>query len=249
MNDESDSALSTRHAGLESDRVARNVREVLDRIGRAAARAGRRPEAVRLVAATKTVSVERMRYAVEAGVRILGESRLQEALPKIEALRGQRDLDWHFIGTVQRRKVKAIVGTFAMIHSVDSLDLAVEIDRRAGEDGIRQPVLLEINVGGEPTKAGFSPGGAADAVTALEALPNLAVEGLMAIPPPGPGAEAARPYFRTMRELARSLAGPALKRVRMVELSMGMSGDFEVAVEEGATMVRVGTAIFGERHG
>jgi hypothetical protein len=232
-----------------ADATARNVREVLERIGRAAARAGRRPETVRLVAATKTVSVDRIGRAVEAGVRILGESRLQEALPKIEALRRLPDVSWHFIGTVQRRKVKAIVGVFAMIHSVDSLDLAVEIDRRAKEAGIRQDVLLEVNVGGEPTKAGFSPGGAADAVAALEALPNLAVRGLMAIPPPGPDAETARRHFRTMRELVRSLAGRALKRVRMDELSMGMSGDFEVAVEEGATMVRIGTAIFGERHG
>jgi len=231
-----------------ADAIARNVREVLERIGRAAARAGRRPETVCLVAATKTVPVARIRHAVGAGVRILGESRLQEALPKIEALEG-RDVRWHFIGTVQRRKVKAIVGAFAMIQSVDSLDLAVEIDRRAGDAGIRQAVLLEINVGGEPTKAGFSPGGVADAVAALDALPNLAVQGLMAIPPPGGDAEASRPYFRAVRELARSLAGPALKRLRMEELSMGMSGDFEVAVEEGATMVRVGTAIFGERNG
>jgi hypothetical protein len=231
-----------------ADAIARNVREVLDRIGRAAIRAGRRPEAVSLVAVTKTVSVERVRQGVDAGLRILGESRLQEALPKIEAL-GGRDLRWHFIGTLQRRKVKAVVGTFDLIHSVDSLELAVEIDRRAGEAGIRQSVLLEINVGGEATKAGFPPGRAADAVTELETLPHLAVTGLMAIPPPGSSAEASRPYFKTMRELARSLASPRLQRIRMEELSMGMSGDFEVAIEEGATMVRIGTAIFGERHG
>jgi PLP dependent protein len=231
-----------------ADAIARNVREVLDRIGRAAIRAGRRPEAVSLVAVTKTVSVDRIRQAVDAGLRILGESRLQEALPKIEAL-GGRDLRWHFIGALQRRKVKAVVGTFDLIHSVDSLELAVEIDRRAGEAGIRQSVLLEINVGGEATKAGFPPGKAADAVTELAALPHLAVTGLMAIPPLESDAEASRPYFKTMRELARSLASPRLQRIRMEELSMGMSGDFEVAVEEGATMVRIGTAIFGERHG
>ncbi len=231
-----------------ADAIARNVREVLDRIGRAAIRSGRRPDAVSLVAVTKTVSAERIRQAVDAGARILGESRLQEALPKIEALAG-RDIRWHFIGTLQRRKVKAVVGTFALIHSVESLELAAEIDRHAGEAGLQQNVLLEINVGGEATKAGFSPDEAADVVTALEALPNLAVRGLMAIPPPGPDAEASRPYCKTMRELACSLASPVLKRVRMEELSMGMTGDFEVAVEEGATMVRIGTAIFGERHG
>jgi hypothetical protein len=231
-----------------ADAIARNVREILDRIGRAALRAGRRPESVSLVAATKTVSAQRVRQAVDAGVRIMGESRLQEALPKIEALKG-RQVRWHFIGRLQRRKVKSVVGTFELIQSVDSLELAVEIDRRAKEAGIRQDVLLEINVGGEATKAGFSPDGAADAVTALEALPNLTVKGLMAIPPPGPEAEASRPYFRAMRELARSMAGRGLRRVRMDELSMGMSGDFEAAIEEGATMVRIGTAIFGARHG
>lgn len=240
--------MNAERGASSADAIRRHVRDVLDRIDRAAARAGRRPETVSLIAATKTVSAERIRQAVDAGVRLLGESRLQEALPKIEAL-GGRDLRWHFIGALQRRKVRAVVGTFELIHSVDSLELAVEIDRRAGEAGIRQSLLLEINVGGEATKAGFPPDDAADAVTALEALPHLAVKGLMTIPPPGPDAEAARPYFRTMRELSRSLASSRLQRVRMDELSMGMSGDFEVAVEEGATMVRIGTAIFGERHG
>lgn len=249
MDNEFDPALRPRHPAPDSDRVARNVREVLDRIGRAARRAGRRPDAAHLVAVTKTVSAERIRQAAEAGVRIFGESRLQEARPKIDALRGARDVRWHFIGQLQRRKVRTVVGTFEMIHSVDSVDLAAEIDRRAGEAGLRQDVLLEINAGGEATKTGFSPDEAADAVTALEAMPNLSVRGLMAIPPPGPDAEASRPYFRALRELARSLASPRLKRVRMEELSMGMSGDFEVAVEEGATLVRIGTAIFGERHG
>jgi len=231
-----------------ADAVTGHVREVRDRISRAAIRAGRRPDAVHLVAVTKMVSADRIRPVVDAGVRILGESRLQEALPKIETMRGC-DVRWHFIGTLQRRKVKAVVGTFEMIHSVDSLDLAAEIDRRAGEAGLQQRVLLEINVGREATKTGFLPDEAADAVAALEAMPNLAVRGLMAIPPQGPDAEGSRPFFRTMRELARSLASPTLKRVRMEELSMGMSGDFEVAVEEGATMVRIGTAIFGARRG
>ena len=231
-----------------ADTVERHVRDILERISRAAGRVGRRPETVQLVAVTKAVPAERIRQAVDAGVRIIGENRLQEALPKIEALKG-RGVCWHFIGTLQRRKVKSVIGTFEMIQSVDSVELAVEIDQRAKEAGIRQNVLLEINVGREATKAGFSPDEAADAVPALDALPNLAVKGLMTIPPPGPDAEASRPHFRMMRELARSLGSPSLKWVRMDELSMGMSGDFEVAVEEGATMVRIGTAIFGERHG
>jgi len=249
MDNEFDSALRTRHSALDSGRVGRNVREIVDRIGRAALRAGRRPEAVRLVAVTKSVPVERIRQAIDAGVRLIGESRLQEAVQKIDALSGTRDVRWHFIGQLQRRKVKAVVGTFKMIHSVDSVDLAAEIDRRAGEAGLQQDVLLEINTGREATKTGFSPDEAADAVTALEAMPNLSVRGLMAIPPPGQDAEASRPYFRAMRELASSLASPRLKQVRMEELSMGMSRDFEVAVEEGTTLVRIGTAIFGERDG
>lgn len=231
-----------------ADEIARSVREVLDRISRAAIRAGRRPETVRLVAVTKSVPAERVRLAIGAGVKLIGESRLQEAVPKIEAL-GTRDVRWHFIGQLQRRKVKAVVGTFELIQSVDSVELAAEIDRRAADAGIRQHVLLEINVGREATKAGFAPDEAADAVTAIEGMPNLAVQGLMAIPPAGPDAEASRPYFRVLRALADSLASQALRRVRMEELSMGMSQDFEVAVEEGATLVRVGTALFGERHG
>lgn len=231
-----------------ADAIAGHVREVLERISRAAIRAGRRPETVRLVAVTKSVPVERIRPAVDAGVRIFGENRLQEALPKIETL-GGHDLRWHFIGRLQRRKVKAVVGTFDMIHSVDSVELAAEIDRRAGEAGLQQGVLLEINVGRETTKTGFSPDEASNVVTALDAMPNLAVRGLMAIPPPAQSAGSIRPYFQAMRALARALASPHLHRVRMEELSMGMSRDFEVAVEEGATMVRIGTAIFGERHG
>jgi len=232
-----------------ADAIVRNVREILDRISRTAIRAGRRPETVRLVAVTKAVPAERIRQAIDAGVRLIGENRLQEALPKIDALGGARDVRWHFIGQLQRRKVKAVVGRFELIHSVDSVELAAEIDRRAGEAGIRQNVLLEINVGREATKTGFAPDEAERVVTALEAMPNLAVRGLMAIPPPGPDAEASRHYFRTLRELAGTLASPSLRRVRMEELSMGMSQDFEVAVEEGATLVRVGTALFGGRHG
>jgi pyridoxal phosphate enzyme (YggS family) len=232
-----------------ADAIDRNVRGVFDRISRAAIRAGRRPETVRLVAVTKSVPAERIRRAIDAGVRLIGENRLQEAVPKIDALGGVRDVRWHFIGRLQRRKVKAVVGTFELNHSVDSVELAAEIDRRAGDAGIRQSVLLEINVGREATKAGFAPDEAAQAVAALEDMPNLAVQGLMAIPPQGVDAEASRPYFRELRELAGALASPSLRRVRMEELSMGMSQDFEVAIEEGATLVRIGTALFGERHG
>lgn len=233
---------------LDSNVIARNVRTVLDRIQQAALRAGRRPDAIRLVAATKTVPLDRIRPAIEAGVRILGENRLQEALPKVTAIGSCDGLCWHFIGRLQRRKVKAVVGTFQMIHSVDSVELAVEINRRAKEAGLTQEVLLEVNIAGESSKGGFAPSELTDALAAVEGLPNLSVKGLMAVPPLTTEPERTRPYFRALRDLACSLAGRGLGRARMDELSMGMSHDYEVAVEEGATLVRVGTAIFGSRH-
>jgi pyridoxal phosphate enzyme (YggS family) len=232
---------------VDSDAIARNVETVLENIRRAAQRVGRPADSIRLIAVTKSVSVDRIRLAIDAGVRLLGENRLQEAVPKLTALGPRVDLAWHFIGRLQRRKVKAVVGRFQMIHSLDSVELAAEIDRRAGEAGLCQPVLLEVNIGGEASKAGFLPSAVPDALAALDGMPNLAVRGLMAIPPPASEPEAARPYFRRVSELARSVAHPGFRRVRMEHLSMGMSQDYEIAVEEGATMVRVGTAIFGAR--
>ncbi len=227
-----------------SDAIVHNVRAVLDNIRQAALRAGRRPESVRLIAATKTVSPDSVLSAIAAGVRILGESRLQEALPKIEAIGAHEGLEWHFIGRLQRRKAKTVVGRFQLIHSVDSLDLAEEIDRRAAEAGIVQAVLVQVNIGDEATKGGLAPAAVAEAVAAIKDLPNVSVRGLMAVPPLSTDPEAARPYFRRLRELALSLLPQGLQ-----ELSMGMSQDYAFAVEEGATMVRVGTAIFGARHG
>ncbi len=180
---------------------------------------------------------------------ILGESRLQEAIPKMDAIGAREGLAWHFIGRLQRRKVRSVVGRFEMIHSVESVDLASEIDRRAGEQGSCQPVLLEVNLGGETTKAGFSPDVLTESVVVLDRMPNLAVKGLMAIPPLAGEVESRRQFFRRLREHAERLARMGLSRVRMDELSMGMSQDFEIAVEEGATLVRVGTAIFGPRPG
>jgi pyridoxal phosphate enzyme (YggS family) len=204
----------------------------LETISQAALRAGRSP---------KSVSPERVRAAVEAGVRTLGENRLQEALPKIEAVGDCEGLTWHFIGRLQRRKVKSVVGRFDVIHSVESLDLAEEINRRAAEAGLVQAVLMEVNVGEEASKGGVAPAALAETAAAIAALPHLSLRGLMAVPPLSTDPEAARPYFRRLRELALSL--------KLTELSMGMSQDYAVAVEEGATMVRVGTAIFGARRG
>jgi pyridoxal phosphate enzyme (YggS family) len=226
--------------------VAARVRTVLDEIQRAAIRTGRAPHAIRLVAVSKTVSVEHLREAVDAGIRHVGENRLQEALPKREAL-GRDGVVWHFIGTLQRRKVKAVVGRFETIHSVDSLALAVEIDRRAQEAGLRQRILLEVNLAGEVSKGGFEPTALIAALPALNRLASLDVRGLMAIPPPRPTVEEARPYFRRLRELAQTLTAQGCGNINMQELSMGMSHDYPVAVEEGATYVRVGAAIFGAR--
>lgn len=226
--------------------IADRVRTVLDEMQRAAARAGRPPESVRLIAASKTVSVERLRQAVDAGIRHLGENRLQEALPKIDTL-GREGVVWHFIGTLQRRKVKSVVGRFETIHSVDSLALAEEIDRQAKAAGLRQRVLLEVNLAGEASKGGFESTTLGAALESLNGLEHLDIRGLMAIPPPTPTAEDARPYFRQLRTLAQALTARGYRNINMQELSMGMSHDYPVAIEEGATYVRVGTAIFGAR--
>jgi hypothetical protein len=217
------------------------------RIAEAAARVGRSPASVRLVAATKSVPIERVCAGVQAGVRILGENRLQEALTKIDTLGEHGTVSWHFIGHLQRRKVRDVVGLFQMIHSVDSLELAREIDRRAAAAGIRQPILLEVNIGEETTKAGFPPSAVFEAAQALDELMNLDVQGLMAVPPPSEDPERTRRYFQQVRNLAGAIREKGFRRIRMDELSMGMSGDFEVAIEEGATLVRVGTALFGPR--
>ena len=226
--------------------IADRVRTVLDEMQRAAARAGRPPESVRLIAASKTVSVERLRQAVDAGIRHLGENRLQEALPKIDTL-GREGVVWHFIGTLQRRKVKSVVGRFETIHSVDSLALAEEIDRQAKAAGLRQRVLLEVNLAGEASKGGFESTTLGAALESLNGLEHLDIRGLMAIPPPTPTAEDARSYSRQQRTIAQILTARGHRNINMQELSMGMSHDYPVAIEEGATYVRVGTAIFGAR--
>jgi PLP dependent protein len=229
-----------------SGSVGDNVRHILTTIRSVAARSARNPDSIRLVAVTKTVGVERIQEAMSAGVTIVGENRLQEALPKIERL-GREHLRWHFIGRLQRRKVKMVVGLFELIHSVDSLELAEEINRRAEQAGLSQSILLEVNIGGEKSKGGWAPTSVAASFPELSRMSHLRIQGLMAIPPLAPDAEVARPYFRRLRELGRSLTRSGCENINMDELSMGMSGDYQVAVEEGATYVRIGTAIFGAR--
>jgi PLP dependent protein len=230
------------------DSIGDRLTLVLHQVQCAIHKAGRSEGSVQLVAATKTVSVDRIREALAAGLDIAGESRLQEALPKIEALRGE-PIRWHFIGTLQRRKVRSIVGVFDLIHSVDSLELAQEVDRRAEAAGLRQNILLEINVGNEKSKAGFVEAEAERLLSQLGALEHVAVKGLMTIPPLVRDAGEARPYFRRLRELAVRLTQQGIPRISMAQLSMGMSHDYVVAIEEGATIVRVGTEIFGVRNG
>jgi pyridoxal phosphate enzyme (YggS family) len=217
--------------------IAANVERVRERIARAAERAGRRPADVLLIGVSKTVEVERIRAAVAAGVTALGENRVQEAKAKVDAL--GRPAAWHLIGHLQTNKVKDALDLFDVIHSVDRLELARELDRRAAARGKVVDVLLQVNVAAEASKGGVGPDAVGESLDAIGKLAHLRVRGLMTIPPEAERPDDARPWFRRLRELA--------ERHGLPELSMGMSGDFEVAVEEGATMVRVGTAIFGPR--
>ncbi len=225
--------------------IAANLARVRERLDRAAERAGRRGRDVLLVAVSKTVPVERVREAIAAGVPALGENRVQEARDKIAAL--GRPVPWHLIGHLQTNKVRDALACFDLIHSVDRLPLAAALAARAARDGRPVEVLLQVNVAEEATKGGFRVADVRPALEALGELPALRVRGLMAIPPLPRQPEDSRPYYRELRKLLDAAQswrlGPPL-----TELSMGMSGDFEVAVEEGATMVRLGTTIFGPRN-
>ena len=225
--------------------IAENLEQIRARIAKAAGKAGRDPADVTLVAVSKTVGVDVIRRAIEAGVTIFGESYLQEARTKIPQITAP--VRWDFIGHLQRNKVRHAVGLFEMIHSVDSLPLAQEINLAAGKRGKKARILVEVNVSGERTKSGIDPQGAGSLIQELMSLPHLSVEGLMTMAPYSDNPEDARPCFTALKRLQDALNerhGPALT---LKELSMGMSSDFEVAVEEGSTMVRIGTAIFGER--
>jgi pyridoxal phosphate enzyme (YggS family) len=224
------------------DRLAR----VNERIKEAAVSCGRDPETVKLVAVSKTVPLDPVRAAIKAGVTILGENYVQEASEKIEALEGE-DVLWHLVGHLQSNKAKHAVKLFDMIHSLDSFKLARELDRRAHALGKVQPVLIQVNVSGEDTKSGIDTDEALALIREVATLNNVAVCGLMTMPPYFNAPDKVRPYFRALRALQSQVREEAIPNVDMSELSMGMSGDFETAVEEGATLVRIGTAIFGER--
>jgi pyridoxal phosphate enzyme (YggS family) len=220
-----------------------NLREIRDRLHRTCATGGRDPSSVRLVAVSKTFPAADIREALAAGQRCFGESKLQEAEPKIAGL--PAGLEWHFIGRVQRNKVRKILPLFGCVHAVDSLKLAVYMDGVAGEMGLRPEVFLQVDQAGEETKGGFTPDALREAMPALAALANLRIVGLMSIPPAAENPEESRPWFRRLRELRDDLR--AEFSTELPDLSMGMSGDFEIAVQEGATHVRVGSSIFGKR--
>ncbi len=222
-----------------------NIERVWERMERACAGSGRKRDAVRLMAVTKTVDVDAVMEAAEAGLTLFGENRVQDAREKIPQL--PESLEWHMIGHLQRNKVKYVLRLFKMIQSVDSLRLLKEIDKRAGRMEMTVPVLIEVNLADEASKSGVAEPGFRELIEMASAMEHVAVKGLMTVPPFLEDAEEVRPYFQRLRELSEKCASWKLPGVSMQELSMGMTHDFEQAIEEGATIVRVGTAIFGSR--
>jgi pyridoxal phosphate enzyme (YggS family) len=225
--------------------ISANILKVRSEIAAAAVRAGRDPDGIRLVAVSKTIPAAAVREAVPAGQLIFGENYVQELIAK--AAEVSEPVEWHFIGHLQSNKVRQIAGIVTMIHSVDRLSLAEEIDRQWGKLGKCCDILIQVNVSGEVTKSGTTATSAVELVRSIAQLTNLRVRGLMTMPPFFDDPEGARPYFKELRELATVIAAEMIPVIDMNQLSMGMSGDFEVAIEEGATLVRIGTAIFGER--
>ncbi|HWE24129.1 MAG TPA: YggS family pyridoxal phosphate-dependent enzyme [Myxococcales bacterium] len=213
--------------------IAENIAAVRERIDRVCSHSGRRADSVKLLAVSKAQPLEKVVAAFAAGQSAFGENYAQELHEKADAL---PEAEWHFIGALQTNKVKIVVGHAALVHTCDRLSLATELSKRAAANNIQQRVLLEVNIGREPQKGGALPEQVDELYAAVQELPGLRCEGLMCIPPAG---EDPRPHFRALRELR--------DRLGLLELSMGMTADYEVAVEEGATIVRVGTAIFGER--
>jgi pyridoxal phosphate enzyme (YggS family) len=226
-----------------SETAADRLETIQTTIHRAADRAGRSVHDVRLVAVSKTHPAEAVRTLAEAGQRLFGESRVQEAVAKVPMCPG--NLEWHFIGHLQKNKIRKALPLFDVFHGVDSLELAEEINRIAEEDGHRPKILLEVNTSGESSKYGFRPEQVAGQIEDLLELPRLEIIGLMTLAPITPKPEMARPYFAHLRELRDQLEAEA--GVILPELSMGMSADFQEAILEGATLVRVGTALFGQR--
>jgi pyridoxal phosphate enzyme (YggS family) len=231
---------------LTGEHLAANIDHVRSRIAEAAIRVGRAPEEITLVAVSKTMPVELVRMAYNLGVTDFGENRVQEALPKIAAFHPQ-GLHWHMIGHLQSNKAAKVVNTFYCVHSVDSLHLAQTLSRHAGEQGKRLSVLLQVNISGEASKEGVSLAETPELARQVVALPHIHIDGLMTIAPLAGDPEQVRPVFRALRLLREQLRAE-LPQCSWQHLSMGMTDDYSVAIEEGATIVRIGRAIFGERH-
>ncbi len=234
--------------------IAENIAQVHERIAAAARRAARNPDEITLMGVSKTFPVDRIREAHATGLRVFGENRVQEFAAKADTLRDLRDAEWHLIGHLQTNKAAKAAELFDAVDSVDSVRMSEKLNASAESTGKILSVLIEINVGGEKAKSGVAPGsdeqGSDELEQILEGAPrwgNLKINGLMTVPPYTEDPEGSRHYFRQLRQIRDSIAARNLPRVSMAALSMGMSHDFDVAIEEGATCVRVGTAIFGER--
>ncbi len=223
-----------------------NLSSIIDQITDTAQKCGRDPHSIRLVAVGKRVLISKLKQAVDHGVCIIGENYIQEARDKFKELSGL-DISWHFIGHLQSNKAKYAVRMFDLIHSVDSLKVAVEINKQAGKIAKVQEILIQVNIAKEATKSGISSDETIQLIRDISLLPNIRVTGLMTMPPYFDAPEKARPYFRELRELKETIAQIKIPNIFLKELSMGMSGDFKAAIEEGATLVRIGTAIFGSR--
>lgn len=224
--------------------IPKNIAIVRERIEKAAKRAGRDPKEITILAAAKSVDIKRMQEAVRAGVNVFGENYVQEAKKKIDNIRKAKEISWHFIGHLQKNKAKDAVKLFDMIETVDSVGLAKELNKRAEE---KLDVLIQVNLAKEKTKGGVTEHEALTLAREMAKLENLSLKGLMSIPPYFENPEMSRPYFTELRRLAEKIRRENIPGIIMKELSIGMSHDFEIAIEEGATIVRIGTAIFGER--
>ena len=227
--------------------ISENLVQVKRCIIEAAKRAGRDPSGVRLLAVTKEQSDATVAKGIQAGMTLLGENKVQEASGKIEAFGRKNGLEWHFIGRLQKNKVKFIFDLFDLIHSVDSLALAEAIHKKAQKIGSCMPILLQVNISGEKSKLGIDPLDLPREIREFAKLEGVKISGLMTIPPFDRDPETSRPYYARLRELRDTCSSLNIPRICLDELSMGMSNDYEVAIEEGATLVRVGTGLFGPR--
>lgn len=225
--------------------IAANINSIRQRITAAAVRCQRQPDSIKLLAVTKTVSPAHVEEAIAAGITAFGENYVQEAKEKITAI--DKRVEWHMIGHLQTNKVRYVVNLFDYIHSVDRMELAQEINKRAGLTGRKMNILIEINISGEDTKSGVPAVYAIELIKTISSMKNISVKGLMTMPPYSDNPENSRPYFVELRNFQDKVIHEGIEGIQMNELSMGMTDDFEIAIEEGATIVRIGRAIFGAR--